>query len=234
MSLLSVLAMVLVVALVVALVMPGLLGIIAIFTFGGARRNAFGLLAAGTFAVAVSALLLAGLYSSYFAKQDNAFLGNGAFAAWYLFTGTTMLVGSLVGLGLNRWVGVVLFVTSVWVQFHIPVGASVESPEGGGPMLLYAGICIGACVLFAVVRGQWLAALIGLLTAAVATALVMALYGAHGSLAVYRQLGNDPNFADKPPVLSLDVAMLAVVLGGALFWLGRRRDRVRAVAAQAA
>jgi hypothetical protein len=209
---------------IVALV---ILALVSGFAFGGARRNALALLASGVFSLLTGAGYLYGVSASYYAKQDNAYLGNLYVGLFLLLAGAWLLCVGLAGAGLAKWFAAVLALAGVVGIAPIYGALSLNSTSGGAGVALYAlaALLAGAATLLALRRGALLGRALGLgLAGAVAALAVYALAGAlsGASIAAYLQLGVDQARDHKPPALE-GFGLLACVLAGVVVYLLGRR-----------
>lgn len=209
---------------IVALV---ILALVSGFAFGGARRNALALLASGVFSLLTGGFYLYGLSASYYAKQDNAYLGNVYVGLLLLLAGVWLLSVGLAGAGLARWLAVVVTLAGIAGIIPIYGALSLSSTTGGASVAAYVlgALAIVAVALLAVGRGAllWRALGLGLAGAAAAFA-VYALAGdlSGASLAAYLQLGVDQSLAHKPPVVEGFSLLACVIAGLAVYFIGRR------------
>lgn len=203
--------------------------LVSLFAFGGARRNALALLATGVFCVITGAVYLYGVAASYYALQDNAYLGNLYLGLALLLVGAPgLLVGGLVGAGLPRWAAIGLSLVGLIGLVGVYRSIGLDLPYGGQFVIAYlaATLVVMAGALLALRRASLAGGALGLgaLGAMVALALY-ALFGVlsnGGSLAVYLQFGVDHALANKPPVLEGFGALATLLLGVAVFLAGRR------------
>jgi hypothetical protein len=204
-----------------------ILALVSGFAFGGARRNAQALLAAGAFSLLTGGYYLYGLSASYYAKQDNAYLGNIYVGLLLLLAGVWMLSIGLAGVGLSRWLAVVLVVAGIVGIVPVYSALSLSSTTGGTGVALYAlvALVVVAVALLALRRGALLGRALGLGLASTVMALgVYAVVGvvSNTSFAAYLQPGVDQLVGHKPPVVegfSLLACVIAVV---AAYFIGRR------------
>lgn len=209
---------------IVALV---ILALISGFAFGGARRNAQALLAAGIFSLLTGGFYLYGLSASYYAKQDNAYLGNIYVGLLLLLAGVWMLSIGLAGAGLSRWLATVLVVAGVAGMVPVYSALSLSSTTGGTGVALYAlvALVVAAVALLALRRGALLGRVLGLGLAS--TVMTLGVYSVVGvisgaSLAAYLQPGMSQLAAPKPPVVEGFSLLACVIAGVAAYLMGRR------------
>jgi hypothetical protein len=199
-----------------------------LFAFGGARRNALALLATGVFATLSGAAYLYGVVASYYALQDNAYLGNLYLGLTLLLLGASgLLVGGLVGAGLGRWIALALALAGLLGLIGVYRGIGLTLPYGGQFVAVYLAVTlVTLVVLLALLRRTELAAqalTIGVMGAAVAFGVYALLGAIDGkSLGVYTQLGVDHLLTDKPPILDGFGAALTLLLAVAVFLIARR------------
>lgn len=223
-SFISIILFLLLPLVIVALVILALVGG---FAFGGARRNATALLASGVFSLLTGGFYLYGLSVSYYAKQDNAYLGNIYVGLLLLLAGSWLLSVGLAGAGLSRWLAGVLAAAGIVGIIPVYSALSLSSTTGGLDVALYVVVALVAVVaaLLALRRGALLGRALGLgLAGAVVALAVYALVGviADKSFATYLQLGVDRVFEHKPPVLEGFGMLACVVVGIAVYLIGRR------------
>jgi hypothetical protein len=209
---------------IVALVIVAL---VSGFAFGGARRNAQALLAAGLFSLLTGGFYLYGLTASYFAKQDNAYLGNIYVGLLLLLAGVWMLSVGLAGAGLARWLAAALSAAGVVGIIPIYQSLSLSSTTGGMGVAIYAlaALVVVAVALLALRRGALLARALRLgLTSTVMTLGVYSVIGviSGASLAAYLQPGMNQLVAPKPPAVEGFSLLACVIAGVAAYLIGRR------------
>ncbi len=212
-----------------------IMALAALFAFGGARRNAVAHLATGSYMLLFGAILLAGLASSYYARQDNAYFFNLAVGAWYLLIGSTLTIGALAGFGLNGWGAAALCVLNLvvlYLYFAVSRPFTLAAPNGGAPIVIYAVALVALALLFVASRGAWRRLRVVLKLTGAALLLTLVFYALNGNLGVYAHLAeNDHGLTAKPPilgegVLGLIALLLCTVAPVVLFLLGRRWQRV--------
>ena len=206
------------------------LALVGLFGFGGARRNALALLAAGTMCALTGGVYLYGVVSSYYALQDNAYLGNLYIGFTLLLIGAPgLLAGGLVGAGLNRWAALGLALAGLAGLVGVYRSIGLDQPNGGRFVALYlvAALVVTLGALLALRRANLAGAALGLgaLGALVALAVYLLLAALQGpiSFAVFLQAGLDQSLADKPPVLEGFGATITLALAAGVFLLARRR-----------
>jgi len=222
----------------VALALVGL-ALAGMFTFGGARRNALALLATGVFSAIIGAAYLYGVVASHFALQDNAYLGNLYLGLTLLLLGVCgLMVGGLIGAGLNRWLALALGGAGLVGLVGVYRSIGLDQPYGGQFVAAYlvVALVVMLVTLTLLRRPEVGGAALGLgLVGAVVAFALYALLGAltsGESLSVYTQLGVDRALADKPPVLEGFGALLTLLLGAAVFFIARRNGGVARAASQ--
>lgn len=222
----------------VTLALAGI-AVASVFAFGGARRNALALLAAGVFSALTGATYLYGAVASHYALQDNAYLGNIYLGLLLLLLGAcALLPGGLVGAGLNRWVALGLALVGLAGLVGVYRSIGLDLPYGGRFVVVYLALAlIVMSVSMALLRRTDLLGAglgLGLLGAIVALAVVAlpALLTGSLGLGVYTQFGVDSALADKPPVLEGFGAAATLLVGVAVFLIGRRWRREARMATQ--
>ena len=210
-----------------ALVALVILALVSGFAFGGARRNARALLAAGLFSLLTGGFYLYGLSASYYAKQDNANLGNIYIGLLLLLAGVWMLSVGLAGAGLSRWLAAVLAVAGIAGIVPVYSALSLSSTTGGMGVALYALVALAAVAvaLLALRRGALLGRALGLGLASTVVALgVYAVVGVvtNKSFAAYLQLGVDQTLGHQPPAVEGFSLLACVIAGVAAYLIGRR------------
>jgi len=213
-----------------ALALAGL-ALASLFGFGGARRNALALLAAGVLCALTGAVYLYGVTASYYALQDNAYLGNLYIGLVLLLAGAPgLLAGGLAGAGLNRWAALALALVGLVGLVGVYRSIGLDQPNGGRAVALYLlaalGVTVGA--LLALRRADLAGAALGFgalgALCALAAYLLLGALQAPLSLAVYLQAGQDHALADKPPVLEGFGAAITLLLAVGVFLLARHRQ----------
>lgn len=204
-----------------------ILALVSGVAFGGARRNTLALLASGVYSLLTGGFYLYGMAASFYAKQDNAYLGNAYVGLFLLLAGVWLLSVGLADAGLAKWLAASLGLAGIVGIIPLYSALSVGSTAGGAGVALYA---LGALLaltagLLALGRGALLGRTLGLGLAGVVAAVgFYALIGliSGASLGAYLQLGVDQSLGHKPPVLE-GFSLLACVLAGvAVYLLGRR------------
>lgn len=213
------------------LLMLGLAGlaISSIFTFGGARRNALALLATGVFCAMSGAFYLYGFAASYYALQDNAYIGNAYLGLLLLLLGVcAFLPGGLRGAGLNRWAAIALTLVGLAGLVMVYRSTGLSSPYGGQIVVYYllAALVVMVVALLALRRADLLGAALGLGILGTVIALILfagpaLLTGSH-SLGVYLQFGVDQDESHKPPILEGLGAAMTILVAVGVFLLARR------------
>jgi hypothetical protein len=204
--------------------------------FGGARRNALALLALGVYSLLTGGFYLYGQAVSYYAKQDNAYLGNALLGLLLLPVGVWLVSMGLAGGGLPRWLAVVLALGGIAGVIPLYGTLQLASGAGGTFIALYVAVAllVGAGALLALRRGALLARALGLgLAGAVFALSVFALVGLMSGqgLSAYLAVGVDGALANKPPVLEGFSLLAWIVCGLAVYLWGRRTGGERALAA---
>jgi hypothetical protein len=222
----------------VVLALTGL-ALASVFTFGGARRNALALLAAGVFSAITGAVYLYGVVASYYALQDNAYLGNIYVGLLLVLFGVCALIpGGLVGAGLNRWAALGLALVGLAGLVGVYKSFGLDLPYGGQFVALYlvAALVMMTGALLLLRRADLLGGALGLgVFGAVIALALFAIPGAltgSRSLAVYTQFGVDRALADKPPILEGFGAAMTLLVAAAVYFLGRRRGGASHAAGQ--
>lgn len=214
-------------ALPVALALA-IIALVGLSAFGGARRNALPLLATGVFATLTGGAYLYGVAASYYAMQDNAYLGNLYLGLLLLTLGAcALLTGGLFGAGLNRWLAVGLALIGLAGMVGVYRSIGLTQTTGGQYVAIFALVAVivtvGALALLR--RGElaWRTLLLGVGGAVVAFGLyaLLGLVGG-GSFGAYTQFGVDRLLADKPPVLEGFGAALTLLLASGVFLIARR------------
>lgn len=195
--------------------------------FGGARRNTRSILAVGVFSLLTGGVYLYGMAASYYAKQDNAYLGNFYIGLILLLAGVWLLSVGLACAGMSKWLAGLLALAGVAGIIPIYDALQVESIAGGSGIALYVAGALLATVaaLLVIGRGALLTRALGLgLAGMVGAGAVFALAGAltGGSFAAYSQVGVDLSLASKPPVLE-GFGMLACAVAGVVVYCAGRR-----------
>ncbi|HEU0025654.1 MAG TPA: hypothetical protein VFQ25_00940 [Ktedonobacterales bacterium] len=208
---------------IVALVIVAL---VSGFAFGGARRNAQALLTAGLFSLLTGGFYLYGLTASYYAKQDNAYLGNIYVGLLLLLAGVWMLSVGLAGAGLAKWLAGALSVAGIVGVVPIYGSLSLSSTMGGVAVALYVvvGLAVVAVALLALRRGALLGRALALGLAS--TVMTLGVYGVVGvvsgrSLVAYLQPGVDQLVGHKPPTVEGFSLLACVIAGVAAYLIGR-------------
>lgn len=220
----------------IALVIVALVSGVA---FGGARRNAAALLAGGVFSVVTGGWYLYGQAASYYAKQDNVYLGNGLIGLLLLLGGVWMLSIGLAGVGLPRWMSALLALAGVAGIVPVYETLMLASTAGGLFAAYYAlgALALLVAALVGLRRGDMLARAIGLGLAgavvAIAAYIVVGMV-TDASLAAYAQTGVDMALDAKPPVLEGFGLLACAVAGVVAYLLGRRDSSPAAVTPAAA
>jgi hypothetical protein len=203
--------------------------LMSLFAFGGAQRNALALLATGVYCVITGAVYLYGVAASYYALQDNAYLGNIYLGLLLLLVGApVLLAGGLAGAGLPRWAAVGLSLVGLAGLVGVYRSIGLDLPYGGQFVIAYLALALVVMVgaLLALRRANLVGAALGLgALGAVAALALYTLFGVlfdGGSLAVYLQFGVDHSLANKPPVLEGFGALAMLLLAIAVFLAGRR------------
>ncbi len=207
-------------------ILLALLAFVALFAFGGVRRNGPALLAVGVFALVTGAVFWAVMQASMRARMDNAYLFNAIIGSWLLLVGVILPGGALVGYGVRWWVALPLMVVGIVAGWYAVRLGGVSSSYGGEPIIIFSAsllIVVGVIVL---ARGYWrslaLGALLGRLAAAVV--LVSFLYG-HPDVSLWA-LTDDLDLAQyRVPYVDFKEVVLCLLVGVALFLLARRLEQ---------
>ena len=204
-----------------------ILALISGLVFGGAQRNAQALLASGVFSLLTGGFYLYGLASSYFAKQDNSYLGNGLLGLLFLAGGVGLVSAGLAGAGAPKWATIGLGLAGLVGVVPLYGALPLESNAGGVGIALYValGLLAGAVGLLALRRRPLLGRALGLgVTGAVVALVIYALVGlaSGANLAAYAQSGVDQALGHKPPVLEGFSLLAWFICGLAVYLFGRR------------
>ncbi len=233
-SVISIILFYLLPLMIVALV---ILALVSGFAFGGARRNTLALLASGIFCLLTGGFYLYGFAASYYAKQDNAYLGNIYIGLPLLLSGVLLLSVGLAGAGLRRWLAGALALAGIAGVIPLYGTLPLASQAGGVGVALYilGALLAAALALLALGRGALLARGLGLgLAGAVAALAIYIVVGliSGASFAAYLQFGVDQALSHKPPALE-GFGLLACALAGlAVYFAGWRGDGQEAPSTQ--
>lgn len=208
-----------------ALAIGGIVALLSLWLFGGARRNGLALLSTGIFCLVTGALFQAPFYASAYAQQDNAYLDNIYVGWWFMVLGASLLMGSLVGFGVNRWLMLALWALAAATGFYLGGLGKLLALSGGTPYVLYAAVVVGLVAVLLLVRGHWLALVKGVLLGGPAAAAVLVLYGfGRQEIIIFGYSGLDAGFY-KPPFVDFPEIVASLALGVALFLAARAWGR---------
>lgn len=204
-----------------ALAVGGIVALLSLWLFGGARRNGLALCSTGFFCLVTGALFQAPFFASYYAQMDNAYLDILFVGWWFVVLGATLLVGSLAGFGVNRWLALVLWVALTAAGFYQGQLAKLFALSGGTPFVLYAALVVGIVAVLLLARGHWLALVRGILLGGTAAAAVLVLYGfGRQQIIIWGYSGPEAGFY-KPPFVDFPEIIASLALGVALFLVAR-------------
>lgn len=208
-----------------ALAVGGIVALLSLWLFGGARRNGLALFATGFFCLVTGALFQAPFYASAYAQQDNAYLDNIFVGWWFMALGVSLLIGSLAGFGVNRWLALALWALVTAAGFYLGGLGKLLALSGGTPYVLYAGVVVGLIAVLLLMRGQRLALVKGVLLGGTAAAAVLVLYGfGRQEIIIFGYSGLNAGFY-KPPFVDFPEIIASLALGVALFLVARAWDR---------
>lgn len=191
-----------------------------LWSWGGARRNALGLLPAGALYLAAGALFMYVPLINVYARMDNAYLGNGFGGLVLALLGVTLLAESLVGYDIPWWGALLCWLAALALYwFNGVLLARIFSPEIANT-LAYAGAVIIIILAIVLVRLRVWDVLIALVLAAAGLALVWWVYGAgFDAFTPVDTIGPDP--IKEPPALNVLPFAVCLLAGVAIFLGGR-------------
>ncbi len=177
---------------------------------GGVKRNALVLFSGGLFSLLCGTWFLATFNGSFLAKMDNAYLLNLGLGFWLMVVGNLLLLSSMGGFGMYRWLAGLLGIAGAVCGASMQaLGYGVDSPYGGTPNVLFAVGATGVAVLLLLSFAHWRDLAKGLLLGGASAALFLVISGfLRPGITV---LGvNTSTLADgylnRPPVLGSGVA----------------------------
>jgi hypothetical protein len=191
----------------------------SLWLWGGARRNALGLLAAGALLLVSGTLFIHVAVINAYARMDNAYLSNGLLGGFLVIAGATVLVDCLMGYGVRGWLVLVLWVaTFAFGFFGAPLLARVISFTDSTPVL-FAALVLGAVLLYVLLRGYVGDVLIAVVLAGLCLIVVWLVYGA-GTRAFIpvETIGGSDDY--KPPLLDIKPYLACILFGTGLLITG--------------
>ena len=201
--------------LLLALLVLPILALVSLVAFGGVRRNALAHFSIGLLLVVASSPILAAWAASE-ARHGDTIIGIVVTICPLPWVGSALLLWSLEGFGINRWLIAALWAINLAALLFLEFFYLGPAPYGGAPFILYAIVTASMAVLLLLLRWRWGALLKGLLLGLGSAAIVLVVYG-FGR----QEILLTPNSSD-PPESSLGPSFwLTLFLGVVLFFVAR-------------
>lgn len=202
--------------------LAGIALLLTLFLFGGTRRNALALLATGLLTLVTGTVFLAALNVAAYAKQDNAYLLNIFVGGGFILLSCIVLMGSLAGYGLNRWLAFVLGAIAVVAAGYATIlGTPLDSTSGGTTLVLFGAALLAVVAAILLLRQRWLALGKGVLLSGLAAAGVLVIYGVGRQNILLLGASGLNDGVYKPPFVDWPEMLAALIAGAAIFLLAR-------------